>query len=169
MLKELFNLEVFFEDCYRRVSVREYAKLIHVAPPTASSLLKKYYSEHLLLFQKEHGRHFFYANKDSNDFIDLSRMYWRNNLQKIVNLILKQTVSATIVLYGSLSKGEANVKSDVDIMVFSPEKKKIHLENEEKKLKRKISILQFTSLKEIQNEHLRNNVMNGYKLCGFLR
>ncbi len=169
MLKEMYNLRIFFEDCYRRVSVREYAKLIHVTPPTASSLLKKFQSENLLLFQKEHGRHFFYANRESRDFIDLSRMYWRNNLQEIVDLILKETVQATIILYGSLCKAETNLKSEIDILVLSRETKKIHFEKEEKKLKRNVSLLQFNSLKEIQNEHLRNNVVNGYRLHGFLR
>ena len=42
MLKIFNELKPFFEDVYREISVREYAKLTKVSPPTASTILKKY-------------------------------------------------------------------------------------------------------------------------------
>ena len=35
MLNIINNLRPFIEDCYRRISVREYSRLLKVSPPTA--------------------------------------------------------------------------------------------------------------------------------------
>ena len=53
MLEIINNLAPFFEDCYRRISVREYSKIIKVSPPTASKILMEYYKEGLLKRQEE--------------------------------------------------------------------------------------------------------------------
>ena len=52
MLKIINDLRPFFEDCYRRVNVREYAKIMHISPPTASKILDSYHHENLLCKEK---------------------------------------------------------------------------------------------------------------------
>lgn len=49
MLKIINDLTPFFEDCYREISVREYARIMSISPPTASKLLSYYCSEKLLV------------------------------------------------------------------------------------------------------------------------
>ena len=52
---EIFNkLKPFFEDNYKRISVREYARMQNISPPNASQLLNNLEKEGLL--KKEEDR-----------------------------------------------------------------------------------------------------------------
>lgn len=164
MLEIINNLAPFFEDCYRRISVREYAKIINVSPPTASKLLMGYHKEGLLKRQEDRNYLFFYVNKESEMFIGLSRIYWREKLKEVVEEIENKTVNPIIILFGSLSKAEVTSDSDIDIAVIAY-KKNVSLENHEKKLKRNIQVFWFDSFSKIPKE-LKNNILNGYSLSG---
>lgn len=168
MLKIINDLSPFFEDCYRRINVREYAKLMKMSPPTASKVLDSYYSESLLLKEKFRNYIMFYANKERNHFIDLSRIYWSIKLKELVDIMEKSLAAPTVVLFGSLSKAETKQDSDIDLAVFA-HKKNLNIEAFEKKLKRKIEIFWFTSLKDIKNRELANNIINGHILKGHLQ
>jgi predicted nucleotidyltransferase len=74
----------------------------------------------------------------------------------------------TIVLFGSYARGEDIENSDIDVYIQTPSKKEITEEKFEKVLKRKIQIFHYKSLREISNPHLRNNIINGVILNGFL-
>ncbi len=167
MLNIINNLTPFFEDCYKRVNVREYAKLIKVSPPTASKILMEYRKEGLLKKQEERNYFFFFANTENKLFIDLSRIYWRNRLKELAESIEKVAVTPLIILFGSLSKGETTSDSDIDIAIIS-NKKEITLKNFEKDLKRNIQIFWFDSFNKI-NEELKNNILNGYVLSGRIK
>ena len=167
MLKIIEELSPFFEDCYRRINVREYAKLASISPPTASKVLDSYYSESLLSKEKFRNYIMFCANKDSSHFIDLSRIYWSIKLKEIMDIMEKSLAAPTVVLFGSLSKAEAKADSDIDLAVFA-HKKNLDIGEFEKKLKRKVEIFWFTSLKDIKNMELANNIINGYILKGHL-
>lgn len=164
MLEIINNLTPFFEDCYRRISVREYAKIIKVSPPTASKILMEYHKEGLLKKQEDRNYLFFFTNKENKVFIELSKMYWMDKLKEVVEYIENKTVNPTIILFGSLSKAEVTPDSDIDITIISS-KKNISLEDYEKKLKRKIQVFWFDNFKEIPKE-LKNNILNGYSLSG---
>ncbi len=168
MLNIINNLIPFFEDCYRRINVREYAKIIKVSPPTASKILKKYEREGLLKKEEDRGYLLFFANKDNKELIDLSRIYWKNKLDKITKEIDKKMISPTIILFGSLSKAETKQDSDIDLALFG-EKKKINFKKFEKELKREIQIFWFKSINEVKDKTLLNNIVNGYTLKGELK
>lgn len=166
---DIFNkLEPFFEDCYRRVGVREYARVVGVSPPTASTMLKALEKEGVLKMEKYKRELLFYANKDSRDFIDLSRIYWRRRLSDLLFFIEKRTVNPSVILFGSLAKGEAKGDSDIDLAVFGP-KKTLDLKVFEKGLGRAIQIFMFNSLVEVRSKELANNIANGYVLSGKIR
>jgi len=167
MLEIINELSPFFEDCYRRINVREYAKLIKKSPPTASSILNKYHKLGLLEKQQDRIYLFFYANKNNKDLIDLSKIYWRHKLNKLILKIKENTINPTIILFGSLSKAEVTQASDVDIAIIS-NKKDINIKQIELELSRKIELFWFKSLKEINNE-LLINIINGYVLEGRLK
>ena len=168
MLKIIYNLRPFFEDCYRRINVREYGRIINVSPPTASKILSLYYKEGILRKEKYRNYLFFYANKDSRQFIDLSKVYWSYKLKDLVNFINDKLLSPTIILFGSLAKAEVNKNSDVDLVIFAT-KKELNLKHFEKKLKRNIQVFWFKSLKDIRNKELANNIINGYVLIGKIK
>jgi|SRR3989338_1827371 len=168
MLKIINDIGPFFEDCYRRISVREYAKVIRVSPPTASKILASYHAENLLLRASYRNYIMFYANKESKMFVDLSRIYWRTKLQELVSVVEKKIVNPTIVLFGSLSKAEAKPDSDVDLAVFAA-KKELDISEPEGKIKRRVQIFWFKSIKDVKSAELANSIINGYVLKGRLR
>lgn len=167
MLEIFNNLKPFFEDCYRRVNVREYAKLVSISPPTASTLLNKYEKSNLLIKEKNRNYLFFHANNKEKQFVELSKIYWAERLKTVIEHLKKELVSPAIVLFGSLSKAETKSDSDVDLAIFT-NKKNINLAKFEEKLGRNIQIFWFKSVRDIESKELANNILNGYLLMGRL-
>lgn len=168
MLNIIDNLKYFFEDCYRRISVREYARLMGVSPPTASKILSELKKEGLLLMEEDRNYVFYNANKNNRVFIDLSRIYWKIKLDELISLFDKQITNPCIILFGSLSKAETKKDSDIDLCIIG-QNKEINIKNFESKLNRKIQLFFFNSIESIKNKELANNIINGYVLEGRLR
>lgn len=164
MLKIINDLEMFFEDNYQRIHVREYAKKRKISAPTASKLLKQYKQEGLLEKEQEYNRDFYFSNKENKTFIDLSRIYWRTKIQKITEKIENEYINPVIILFGSTAKAEVHPESDIDIAIFSPTKKE--LDTKDFKMKRKIQIFLFKSKEDVKNKELLNSILNGYKIRG---
>lgn len=168
MLTIITDLKPFLEDNYRRINVREYARLLKISPPTASKTLDGYHKSNLLNRIKDQLSIFYFANRDNKTFIDLSRIYWRERLEKIgfLEVIKKGFTISLVILFGSCAKGEVSPQSDIDIVIITPIKKEINLKDFEKQLNRKIQIFFFRSKEEIKNKELLNNILNGYILEG---
>src|SRR3989344_3430553 len=166
MLKILNQLEPFFGDSYRSISVREYAKLVQISPPTASTLLKDFVKRGYLEQRAERGHLMFTLHPENEEVVDLNKLYWKQKLQKLIQEFQTKLTGASGILFGSLAKAEAKSNSDVDLAILAPEKKTIELKSFEKSLRRKISVYWFKSLSEVKNEHLRNNILNGVFLFG---
>lgn len=168
MLEIINNLEPFFEDCYRRINVREYSRITKKSPPTASKILNEFHKKGLLKKENYLNYMFFYANSENQKFIDLSKIYWSYKLNDLTNFLDKNLVDPTIVLFGSLAKAEVKKESDVDLAIFA-NKKELDLKKYEKKLKRNIQVFWFKSINEIKDKELANNIINGFKLKGDLK
>ena len=166
MLTIINDLAVFFEDCYRRVHVREYARLHQLSPPTASKVLAQYHKEGLLHREMDRNYLTYFAHKESALFKDFSRIYWSERLKELLQFLEKQLISPTVILYGSLSKGETLPNSDIDLAIIAP-KRDLILTAFEKKIKRTIQVLWCNSLSKVPSE-LSNNIINGYILRGRL-
>ncbi len=166
MLEIIDNLSLFFEDCYSEFGVREYAREMKMSAPTASKLLKDLEREGLLKVRKERRYLLFRVNRESKILRDLSGIYWRERLEKVIEKVRELSPEA-IVLFGSLSKLETKKDSDVDIAILGVRKKNIYLKNVEKDIGREIEIIFYDSLDKI-NMKLRKNIINGYVLEGYL-
>ena len=165
MLNIINSLKPFFEDCYRRINVREYSRLRKISPPTASKILFELNKEGLLLIEKDRNYIFYYANKNNKIFVDLSRIYWNLRLDNLVDFLNKTLINPTIILFGSLSKAETKNDSDIDIGIIG-HKKELDIKNFENNLRRKIQLFFFSSIEDIKNKELANNIINGYILKG---
>ncbi len=163
MLKIFNELAPFFEDCYQRINVRKYAKLMKISPPTASKALQNFEQASLLKKEVECGNFFYYANKESPIFIHLSRIYWLQMLIPLINHLGERLTNPTIVLFGSLSKAENKHNSDVDIAVKAT-RKELDLKKFEKKLRREIQVHWF----KLEQVELNKNIANGFILKGRL-
>jgi len=167
MLKIFNELKPFFEDNYRRINVREYSRIRKISPPSASKLLGRMEKKGLLKKENERNYIYYFANKESELFIDLSKIYWAEILRKL-GLIdnIKKLITPVIILFGSLNKAEVKGDSDVDLAIFTLSKKEINIQSFEKKLKRKIQIFRFKTIKDVKNKDLLNNILNGFVIGG---
>lgn len=165
MLKIINDLEPFFEDNYRRIHVREFAKLQKISPPTASKRLESLNKENLIKKEIDKQYYYYFANKDSFIFKDLQRIYWKEKLEKVglIEEITNQTFNPTIILFGSLAKAEAKVDSDIDLAIITISSKELDLRKFEKKLNKEIQIFKFKTINDIPLE-LKNNILDGYKI-----
>ncbi|MGV8152140.1 MAG: nucleotidyltransferase domain-containing protein [Candidatus Nanoarchaeia archaeon] len=168
MLNIINNLKPFFEDCYRRINVREYSRIMKVSPPTASKILFELNKEKLLLIEKDRNYIFYYANKNNKIFVDLSRIYWNLRLDGLVDFLNNNLTNPAIILFGSLSKAETKNDSDIDICIIG-HKKELNIKKFEDNLKRKMQLFFFSSIEDIRNKELADNIINGYLLKGRLK
>ena len=162
MLKIFNDLAIFFEDCYNELGVREYSRTKWISPPTASALLRESEKEGLLLLKKEKKKLSYRANRENLLFIDISKAYWRQKLYMLTKFLSEVSNYESIILFGSLIKGEATTNSDIDIYL-NCNFKEIILEKFEKQLKRNIQ-LHFKS--ELKNESLKKSIQQGLLLYG---
>ena len=148
--------------------MREYSRLRKISPPTASKILFELNKEGLLLIEKDRNYIFYYANKNNKIFVNLSRIYWNLRLDNLVHFLNKNLTNPAIILFGSLSKAETKNDSDIDICIIG-HKKELNIKNFEDNLKRKIQLFFFSSVEDMKNKELANNIINGYILEGRLR
>ena len=168
MLKIINTLKPFFEDNYRRINVREYARMTNVTPPTASKLLENYKEEGLLKKEEEKQYLYYFVNKESSLFVDLSRAYWRYHFENtgLIQFFEQNYLNPLIILFGSCAKAEAKSDSDMDIALFSATSREVRLEKFEKKLNRTMHLFVFKDKKDVNSKELLNNIFNGYILKG---
>lgn len=168
MLEIFNNLKPFFEDNYRRISVREYARIKNVSPPSASKILKNLKKEGILLSIEDKRYLYFYAHREDIQFVGLQRTYYAYYLKELglMDYIEKELVNPVVIIFGSLAKAELKQSSDIDLALFSVSEKELDLTIFEKKLKRTIQVFRFNNPREIKNKMLLNNILNGMILLG---
>lgn len=94
--------------------------------------------------------------------IDNLRLIYESNL---ADYLEEKFAETTIILFGSYSRGEDIINSDIDIAIIGRKDKLIDLSSYENILERKININCYDSLKNI-NKHLKENLFNGILLAG---
>jgi predicted nucleotidyltransferase len=156
-------LELIFDFPTQRFHIREIARMLKISAPAVSNAIKKLESEGFLVHKKGFISEI-YAKID-DQFRDFKRI---NNLKKIYDSGLPGYLNgkfplATIVLFGSYSRGEDIEKSDIDIAIFEKEKK-LEIELFEKKLNKKINI-EFIDFSKASSE-LKESLINGIVLFG---
>ncbi len=169
MFKELNTLKIFFEEPTREFSVREAAGHLKTAPATASKNLKILASRGLLKERTERAANLYKANLDSENFLDMKKSYNIRKLKEsgLIEALNDFYLKPAIILFGSFATGLDTENSDIDLVVVSekikefPERKRF-----EKKLKRPLQIFAVKNIKDLKNEHLINNVLNGTVIQG---
>jgi len=153
--------EWHFEEMLRKAKV---TKLV------ANKWLKKYVSEGLLKHIKEKGNFPHYTVGSNNPvYYSLKRIYALEQLHKIglIPKLLSLKNAKTIILFGSIIKGDWYKDSDIDIFIYGDTldfDKKIY----EYKLNKNIELHVFHNKKEIEEVKtgLIKNIINGYVLKG---
>ncbi|HLD00383.1 MAG TPA: nucleotidyltransferase domain-containing protein [Candidatus Nanoarchaeia archaeon] len=170
--KNIKNLikEYFFLNPTLRLRVRQVERRVKVPLPSVIRYTKELKQESILKISEIAGVVTYSADRGSPQFRLEKRLF---NLQqmfscKLIDYMIQQLSSPSIVLFGSYSKGEDTENSDIDLYVESPSKKKINLEQFEKILQRRIQLFNYRNIKEAVNKELANNIVNGITLNGFI-
>ena len=163
-------MDYFFDNPTSKLRVRQIEKKLNLSMPSVLRYSDELVKEKILKIEKISGVTFFSANRMSKKFLFEKQLY---NLKKmnesdLIDYLKKELSNPLIIVFGSYSKGEDIEKSDIDLYIETPSKKKVDLKKFEKILKRDIQLFVFQSIKKINNVHLRNNIINGIVLNGFL-
>tara|TARA_Y100000310_G_C20296923_1_gene629867 strand:- start:200 stop:667 length:468 start_codon:yes stop_codon:yes gene_type:complete len=108
------------------------------------------------------------ANIDNKLFKEYKMTYNLSTLLEsdIISFIEKKLLPKSIVIFGSYQKGEDTEDSDIDIFIEC-DKEELILDKFEKKLNRKIQ-LHFKDNFTSYPKELKNNIINGFVVNGFL-
>ncbi len=163
---------LFFNEPNREFNVREFSRLLKIAPATASKELKQMAKTKLLKERKERNLILYKADLESSEYKDLKVYY---NIRKIKESGLLEALNQyylkpTIILYGSSSYGLDTETSDIDLLVLSEKHTLMaNLKKFENKLNRNVQLMVVESLNEIKNENLINNIINGITIQGKIK
>lgn len=162
-------LEMFIEFPSEDFSVRGIARKLKLNHATVLRYVSDLLRLGLIKKKEETLYPTYYANTENSKY----RLYKKNHIvfeineSGLVNFVQKQTLASSIILFGSCAKGVFTEKSDIDIFVES-EEQRLDIRKYEKTLNRRINLLFEPKINHLSKE-LRNNLINGIVLYGFIK
>ena len=167
-------LKRFIREPEREFHIRELAKYTQKSPATIAKYLADYEKKEYLTHERRLNHLLYKADTANSAFKEL-KMGHNQRLLRTTGLIqhLVDTFNhpEAIILFGSFAKGEDGPKSDVDILIVTPAKKKVNLALFEKKISRPIQLFVHSrdeiERMKIKNKELLNNWINGRVIGGF--
>ncbi len=151
-------------------NLRGIAKFLSVSPTAVSNSLSDLKRADLIKIESSKTMNLMSIefNRDNQKAIEFKRA---ENLRLIyesgiVNFLEGKFQGCTIILFGSYSKGEDTLNSDIDIAIIGTKGKEVEdeLSNFDKRLERTINVNFYKSWNITPN--LRNNILNGIVLRG---
>jgi predicted nucleotidyltransferase len=162
-------LRLLFVKAGVSLNQRQISRFLEVTQPAVMKSLPSLEKENLIKIQqdKETKRWSIESNRDNHKVMQLKRA---DNLKQIyetglADFLEKEFAGATIILFGSYSRGEDIINSDIDIAIVGRKDKLVDLTKYEKWLERRININSYDSFKNI-HKHLKENLCNGIILTG---
>lgn len=160
---------LFFEEPNRNFQIREIARITRIPKTTVQRHILRLVKEDIVVKRRETVFPSYRANEESPLYKRAKRMLLISNLYDsgLMDHLEKLLIPKCIILFGSGAKGEYTKDSDIDIFIQASEKD-IHLEKYEKIMKHRITLFFEPDISRLSNE-LLNNIINGYKLSGYLK
>jgi predicted nucleotidyltransferase len=162
-------LRLLYKKAGNSLNQRQTANNLQVSPPAIMKALPFLEKIGYITIKKdtETKRLSIELNKNNRRIMQLKRA---DNLKQIyeselLDYLEKEYAGATIILFGSYSRGDDNINSDIDIAVIGRKEKIITLETYENILQRKININYYESFEKI-HINLKENLANGIVLIG---
>jgi len=163
-------LKVFFDDplVIGGFQLREISRKVKIAPMSVKKYLGELEKEGLIVKKKHKIYPVYYGNRNNEYFRFLKKIDLVSVIKEIglLTYLTEKCLPEVVILFGSGSKGEDVKGSDVDFFLTCKEKK-LELEKFEKKLGRKINL--FFSKNFKLSDELKNNIINGVILYGYLK
>lgn len=161
-------LELFIDNPSEEYSLRGIARAIGVSHSTVLRFIADFENKKFLI--KKKGLYpVWKANFESDElnFYKKNHVLFSINNSGLISFISNKLLPSSIVLFGSMAKGTYNETSDIDLFVECVESK-LDISRFESGLNRKINIIFEESVNNLSDE-LRNNIVNGITLYGFLK
>ncbi|MFH0836965.1 MAG: nucleotidyltransferase domain-containing protein [Candidatus Aenigmatarchaeota archaeon] len=173
MFNELDKLRLFFEEPAREFHLRELSRITKKNPVTVKTHLKSFVKTSVIKRKKERNLELYSANTENLYYKEYKRIYNKAKLFEsgLIDFLKEEFSLPVIIIFGSYEKGEDNQNSDIDIFILTEVKKKLDIDDYEKKLNRSIQFhimnkKEFETIKK-KNPDLINNVINGSVIYGF--
>ena len=162
-------LRLFFESPTTQFYMRQLSRESKLAQPSTTAHLKALLKDKLILKENTGLYPTYKANRENRTFkiLKTNDIILRMQDTGLPDYIYDSCLPDVIVLFGSCTLGEDTEESDIDLFILGPEKK-LDLKKHEKLLKRKVSIFFCKDFGKIPEE-LKNNIINGIVLRGYLR
>ena len=164
-------MELFFDFSLKNFYLREISRKTGIAITSVRRYANELVKEKMIVKINKGIYPTFRSNRDSDDGV--FKLYKKLNMLErlyssgLLNFIEDKCSPKAIILFGSASRGEDIEDSDIDLFVQSPEMK-TDLSKFESKLGRNINLFfenDFSGL----NKELKNNILNGIILRGYLK
>ncbi|HLD42980.1 MAG TPA: nucleotidyltransferase domain-containing protein [Candidatus Nanoarchaeia archaeon] len=162
-------LRLLFIKAGTALNQRQISRNLQVTAPAVMKALPRLQKENTIKIHqdKESKRLSIELNRDNRRVMQLKRA---DNLKlvyesELYEFLEKEFAGAAIILFGSYSRGEDIINSDIDIAVIGRKDKEADVAKFEKLLERRISISFYESFGKI-HKHLKENLCNGILLAG---
>lgn len=162
-------LRLLFVKAGITLNQRQISRILEVTQPAVMKALPALEKENLIKIEqdRETKRWSIELNRDHHNVMQLKRA---DNLKQVyesglADFLEKEFAGATIILFGSYSRGEDLINSDIDIAVIGRKDKLIDPTIYENLLERTININFYESFNKI-HKHLKENLCNGITLAG---
>ena len=162
-------MRLLFVKAGASLNQRQIANFLEVTQPAVMKALPYLEKQSLIKLKKdkETKRWSVELNRDNYGVMQLKRV---DNLRQIyesglADFLEKEFAGATIILFGSYSRGEDIINSDIDIAVVGRKDKLIDLAKYEKDLGRRVNLNLYDSFTKI-HKNLKENLCNGISLAG---
>lgn len=145
-LKFIRFVEFFLENPYKEVYIRELAKKLNLSPFAVKKYADILIEQGFVIDEKKANLRYLKANTSS---LFYKHAKISHNIRKLVNSGLIEYIKeeivnlSSIVLFGSVAKGEDDFESDVDIIVIGKQKH-LGLGKFEEEVNKEITIHFFT-------------------------
>lgn len=148
------------------INQRQLSIKLNVSQPAIKKALPKLEQLNYIKIQRDQ-RLAIELNTGNNKVMQLKRV---DNLKHVyesnlADYLERELAGATIILFGSFSRGEDTINSDIDIAVIGRKEKQLNLTTYEEQFKRTININYYGSFGKI-HKHLKENLANGIVLSG---
>ena len=167
-------LKVFFKNPMPKdagFQLREIGRITSLATTSVKLYLNGLIEEGLVVKKKHRifAYPVYWANMDSTEFKLLKKIDTIITIKEsgLIEHLENQCMPDVIILFGSASKGEDTIESDIDLFLLCKEKK-LELADFENNIKRNISLFFSEDFSELSNE-LKNNIINGVIMKGYLK
>lgn len=163
-------MELFFDFPLKNFYLREISRKTKVAITSVKRYVNEMVNEKIIIKVNKEIYPSFRSNREGDDltfkFYKKLNMVERLQISGVLDYVEDKCGPKNIILFGSASRGEDSEGSDIDLFAQSKEIN-LNLSQFEKKLNREINIFFEKDFSKL-SEELKNNILNGIILRGYL-